>query len=317
MPLTLEQYGEHLAGKDLTWPVAPAAQQPKAKPHLVKLSGIRLVAWNVYGTLLRILGGELKFVHPDKFVMDLALDKTVQEFKMWGSMSRKPGQPSEYMGQLYERALDEQRLASSPGEKHPEIHSDKIWDNIVKKLLQKEYKFDAGFYGALNEYCRKIAYFFHASIQGTAAYDGAGAAMEMLRSLGVKQGLLGDGQPFTTVQIGRAIAGQTSLRLDDLVDRGLRSLSFEVGGKKPSERLFRHFLQAAQQQGIQAHEILHIGSRILQDIAPARRMGMRTALFAGDKESLQVTNEQLKDASLRPDVLLTELSQVVDVLPSR
>ena len=43
--------------------------------------------------------------HPQKLIMDVALDKTVQEYKMWGSMSRKPGQPSEYMGQIYEQTL--------------------------------------------------------------------------------------------------------------------------------------------------------------------------------------------------------------------
>ena len=50
-------------------------------------------------------------------------------------------------------------------EKHPEIRAERIWENIVKKLLQKEYKFDAGFFGSLNEYVRKIAFFFHASYE--------------------------------------------------------------------------------------------------------------------------------------------------------
>jgi FMN phosphatase YigB (HAD superfamily) len=59
---------------------------------------------------------------------------------------------------------------------------------------------------------------------------------------------------------------------------------------------------------------LHIGSRIIEDIAPAKKLGMRTALFAGDKESLQATPEQLKDAATRPDLLLTDLSQLADVI---
>ena len=48
--------------------------------------------------------------------MDVALDKTVQEFKMWGSMTRRPGQPADYLRQLYTTALTEQRLgANAPG----------------------------------------------------------------------------------------------------------------------------------------------------------------------------------------------------------
>ena len=41
---------------------------------------------------------------------------------------------------------------------------------------------------------------------------------------------------------------------------------------------------------------------------------MLTALFAGDKTSLQATPEQLKEASSRPDVLLTELEQITEVV---
>jgi putative hydrolase of the HAD superfamily len=60
--------------------------------------------------------------------------------------------------------------------------------------------------------------------------------------------------------------------------------------------------------------VLHVGSRMQQDIIPARRMGMRTALFAGDRAALQATPKQLKDSNIRPDVMLTELVQIGDVI---
>ena len=41
---------------------------------------------------------------------------------------------------------------------------------------------------------------------------------------------------------------------------------------------------------------------------------MRTGLFAGDKASLQATREQMKELPTRPDVLLTELEQIADVV---
>src|SRR5271165_2972108 len=93
MSLTLEQYASYLDTRDLPWPAPPEVVRPKARPFLTRLSGIRAVTWNVYGTLLAIVQGELLFRHPNDFIMNVALDKTVQEFKMWASMSRKPGQP--------------------------------------------------------------------------------------------------------------------------------------------------------------------------------------------------------------------------------
>lgn len=311
MPLTLEQYATHLDGRhDLAWPSPGEIKRPKAKPHLPPLPQVKAVTWNIYGTLLAIPTGGLLFQHPQQFIMDIALDKTVQEFKMWASMTRKPGQPAEYLRQLYTKAFDEQRMAPSPGEKYPEIHAERVWENIVKKLLQKDYKFDAGFYGSLNEYTRKIAYFFHASLQGTAAYPGAAAAVAEVRSRGLAQGVLADGQCFTLAQLQHAF-GQP---LDQFLDPDLRVLSCDVKGKKPSERLFQEMIAKLKQRGIEPIQTLHIGSRIAEDLVPARKLGMRTGLFAGDKESLKATAEQMKDATSRPDVLLTELPQIADVI---
>jgi hypothetical protein len=314
MALSLEQYANFLDTRDVVWPAPPAVQAPKAKPHLAMLPEIRLVCWNIYGTLLSISSGNLVFVHPEKFIMDLALDKTVQEFKMWGSMSRRPGQPAEYMAEIYERVLDEQRMAPSPGEKHPEIVAERVWEGVLKKLFQKDYKFDAAFFGSLNEYSKKVAYFFHASLQGTGAYEGAARAVEHVQSCGVLQGFLADAQCFTVAQLQRGLAAQSSVRVDDVFDKSLRVLSCDVGGRKPSERLYRQFVQAAAQHAIAPAQILHVGSRIDHDIAPARRCGMRTALFAGDKESLQASVKQLKDPATRPDVLLTELTQIIEII---
>src|SRR5262245_41802271 len=117
MPMTLEQYADFLDTRDLVWPSPPAAKAANAKPHLSPRPMVRAVTWTLYGTLLNIYHGQLLFEHPDKFVMEIALDKTVQEFKMWGSMSRKPGQPAEYMGEIYRRVLEDLRMAPSKGEK--------------------------------------------------------------------------------------------------------------------------------------------------------------------------------------------------------
>jgi hypothetical protein len=292
-------------------------QPLRARPHLVTLPDVRLVTWNIYGTLLAISGGNLVFEHPQKFVMDIALDKTVQEFKMWSSMTRKPGQPSAYLREWYDRVLSEQKMLPSPGEKYPEVVAEKVWEGIVKKLLLKDYKFDTGFYGSLNEYSRKIAYFFHASLQGTTCQPGAAPALENVHSLGLKQGLIADTQCFTLVQLQRGLAqsGKTA-GVETLFDRSLRALSHEQGGRRPSERLFKHLLAAAAQQGLAPAQVLHVGASIAHDIAPAKKLGMRTALFAGDRESLQATAEQLKDSATRPNVMLTELGQIADIVTS-
>ncbi len=319
MPLTLEQYATYLdTRKDLPWPAPPQASPVKARPHLVRLDGIRAVLWNVYGTLLAIQLGDLVFEHPTAFIMSNALDRTIQEFKMWASMSRKPGQPAEQMHNTYNRFLNEQRSVPGGTERHPEVCAERIWEAILKQLLQKDYKFDAGFFGSLNEYSRKVAYFFHASLQGTACYPGAARALAHVAESGLAQGLLADGQCFTPVQLQRGLEAQApDARLEQWLTDGLTVLSCDVRARKPSERLFRQAVNALAEKGIAPAEVLHVGSRIQQDLVPARRLGMKTALFAGDRTSLQATPEQLREPACRPDVLLTELEQITSVIGDR
>ena len=310
MPLSLDQYVcEYLPGRGLPWPAAPAAVPVKAKPSLERLP-VKAVLWTVYGTLVAVPGGELVFESDIDFVTDAALDKTIQEFKMWNSMSRKPGAPSAYMKELFRKAFDLVRLTGGG-----EVRSDLIWDDIFKKLMTKEYGYDGSLYGPPTEYVKKIAYFYHASIQGAGCYPGAAEAIRAVSDAGQKQGLLADGQCFTPAQLRKCLRDQEP-NFDPAMHftADLRVLSADHKVKKPFDDLFRTAAAACRAKGVAPEEVLHVGSSVLRDIAPAKKAGFRTALFAGDKNSLRATGDQLKDPHLRPDVLLTELPQIAEVV---
>ena len=309
MPLTLEQYAdEYLPKRGLPWPSAPKVEPKKAKPALAQLP-VKAVMWTAYGTLLAVPKGELLFEPEIDFVYDAALDKLIQEFKMWQSMSRKPGAPAAYMKELYKKAYDTVRLTN------PEIVSEKIWDDVYKKLLQKDYVYEVSTYGPPAEYVKKISYFFHASIQGCGAYAGAADAIRAVAEMGKFNGLLADGQCFTPAQIHKACREQDpSFDVNQYFPLNLRLLSAEKRAKKPNDAFFKLAVDALKSRGIAPHDALHVGSNLLRDIAPAKKLGFRTALFVGDKASLVATSEQLKDPAMRPDVLLTELPQILDVI---
>lgn len=316
MPLTLDEYAARLASRDnLTWPTAPKPEPVKAKPHLPRLP-VKAVLWTVYGTLVNILQGELLYEHPKDFVTGLVLEKTISEFNMWNSMSRKPGQPSEYMREIYKKELDMLKMTGGPtGERYPEVLAERVWESIIKKLFQKDYKFDAGTYGSLNEYSKKVAYFYHASLQGTACYPGATEALRCVCEAGLVQGVLADAQCFTMTQLRRGLqAEDPAVELDQVLPAEMRILSFEHRARKPSETLFKAALATLAKKGIEPDEVLHVGSHLTRDVGPAKKFGMKTALFAGDKGSLSAIPDQLKDPQLRPDALLTELPQIAQII---
>ena len=139
---------------------------------------------------------------------------------------------------MYRKVLTEQRLWAA-GDKYPELPSERVWEAIVKKLFQKEYKFDATFYGSLNEYSRKVAYFFHASLQGTgrdehAAVDRCGN----LAGRAFTRGCSPTGQCFTATSSPRPGGAGPSGPARRARPRLLHGLSFDKKARKPSDTLF-------------------------------------------------------------------------------
>ena len=313
MPLSLEQYIERIGERtDLPWPSAPKIDAPKAKPHLTQMP-IKAVLWTIYGTLVAIPQGELLFEHAQDFVTEAALDKLIKEFKMWNSMSRKPGAPAIQMKEAFNKNLTNLLMAGSGGEKFPEFAVERAWEEILKKL--RDYNFDVLTYGSITDLSKKVAYFYQASIQGAGAYPGAAETIQAVASGGRQQGLLADGQCFTFGQLQRCLKQQVpDLDAVAVFPINLRLISADRKAKKPSETLFKGAAQVLSAQGIRANEVLHVGSNLARDIGPAKKQGFRTALFAGDKNSLAASAEQLKDPAFRPDVMLTELSQVLEVI---
>lgn len=66
--------------------------------------------------------------------------------------------------------------------------------------------------------------------------------------------------------------------------------------------------------GIEPHEVLHVSHRLQDDLSVARQTGFRTALLAADAVCCQVSAADVRQAEVKPDRLLTKLSQVRHLL---
>ncbi|HLJ10686.1 MAG TPA: HAD family hydrolase [Planctomycetaceae bacterium] len=316
MARTLEEYSEWLDDRKLLWPAPPQPAAAKATPYLKPLENVRAVTWGVYGTLLAISEGRLEFLHPDPLCMEVALDKTIHEFNMWNSMSRKPGAPWEYMFQQYKGLVEAKRLAASPraGEP-PEVDSAHVWQVLVERLEKKGFEWDEEFYGPIDEFTQKIAWFFHSALQGVGPAPNALMALSHVRQAGLEQGLIANGQCFTLMQLARALAAEGPVpALNKLFTRGCVSLSFQFGVRQPAATLFEACLARLEKLGIAAEEVLHVAPALKEELAPARKLGMRTALYAGDAASLVASPAEVNDPELRPDRILTDLRQIRQIV---
>lgn len=317
MAQSLQEYAEWLANRDdLKWPIAPELVTPKATPFLKPLRGIAAVTFSVYGTLLHIADGRLLFDHEQQLRMQIALDKTIKEFNMWNSMSRKPGAPWEYMLSQYRNLLEDQRISQKVAKgEFPEINAADLWQQLIVRLQKNEYAIDESFYGSLDDFSLKVAYFFHACLQGQEAMPEALATLCQLKEQGKKVALFSDAQPFTLVQLLRGLASQGTLPpLAELFTPECFCLSYREEVRKPSASLYERLLSRFEQIDIAPEQILHVGTRINDDLAIAKRFGMKTALFAGDSLSMQASKAEVRDPELKPDRLITKLSQLAEIL---
>ena len=316
MPKSLLEYAELLDARSLRWPAAPKIEPVHATPSLKPIEGIRAVTWSIYGTLLRITDGELVFNHPQSLRMEVAIEKTIHEFNMWNSMTRRPGKPADLMLPKYLNAIEESRLRSSHRKGDlPEIDSAQIWLTLLELLDKKEYRYDESLYGSITELAQKVAYFFHSSLQGTEATPGALATLTAISAGRLRQAALADAQCFTLVQLTRALKQQGNLfHVNEFLPESLNTLSHEWAIRKPSLSLYAQAMLRFREIGIEPNQILHVGTRIQGDLAVAKSCGFMTVLFTDDKTSLQVTPEDLKNPETRPHRLITELPQLRDIL---
>jgi len=94
-------------------------------------------------------------------------------------------------------------------------------------------------------------------------------------------------------------------------DPGLLFYSYQYEVAKPSPTLFKMAAEKLASKGIQPGAVLYIGNDMLNDIYPAHAIGFQTALFAGDRRSLRLRTDDPRCAGLRPDLVLTDLEQLI------
>ena len=101
-------------------------------------------------------------------------------------------------------------------------------------------------------------------------------------------------------------------------DLGIKSdlifYSYKSGHAKPSPFMFEAAAKNLRDMDIPAHSTLYIGNDMLNDIYPAKMVGFKTALFAGDARSLRLREDHPKCQNLSADIVITDLVQILDLI---
>ncbi|WP_372635625.1 HAD family hydrolase [Fodinibius sp.] len=135
--------------------------------------------------------------------------------------------------------------------------------------------------------------------------------LKQLKDRGLELGIISNSQYYTPIAF-EALLNQPPG--DFGFNENLLIWSYRTGRKKPSTDLYSIFTEAAEKEQLKPREVLYVGNDIRKDIAPAKEVGLRTALYVGDQRSIRHQPDDLKKSRYRPDLIVDDLSQVNDCL---
>ena len=292
MGTTSEPAGLIALIRRLAQPLAPQPVAPEAggAAHLGPLAGIRGVLFDVYGTLLISAAGEIG--HGGSLVARRAAMRAALHD---AGLARDPRTPAAaaLVHDLEAAIRGAHATARRDGNPYPEVDLRGIWRRLLPAAGAT-----AAAHAAVGYECRKNPVW---------PMPGAARVIAALQAH-TPVGIVSNAQFFTPLVLA-ALLPQISF------DPELAVWSFEQGEAKPSARLFAHAAERmAQHHGHRPEQLLMVGNDLRNDILGARRAGLRGALFAGDARSLRLRRDDPACTGLRPELVLTELSQLPPAL---
>jgi putative hydrolase of the HAD superfamily len=273
------------------------------QPVLRELRGVRAVLFDIYGTLIVSGSGDVGSAaegsHSQAFAaavaaMGLAFD----------------GGAETGARVLQETILHEHERLRRRGVDHPEVDICEIWRLTLDELGRQGRLGQAG--GAVD--LERLALEYEVRVNPVWPMPDAAECLEDLRRARLTLGLVSNAQFFTR-ELFPALLGKT---LEELgFDPELQFYSYCYGQAKPGRFLHQLAARALAGRGLEADEILYLGNDMLNDVAAARAVGFRTALFAGDARSLRRREDDPRVRGVSPDIVITRLSSLPQCLAAR
>lgn len=142
---------------------------------------------------------------------------------------------------------------------------------------------------------------------------------ETITSLAQKKlplGIVSNAQFYTPVLMNYFLDGSAGFKEQiTFFDQELTVFSYKLGRGKPDISLFEDLVPVLlRNYGLLPKDVLFVGNDMLKDIYTSSQVGFKTALFAGDRRSLRMRSDDERVKGLKPDYIITKLSQISDIL---
>ncbi len=263
----------------------PVYPDPPGVTGKGKIEGVKAVLFDVYGTMFVSGSGDISVSEKEAHI-----DEVRRVLENHG-IEKDPADV--YRRYLEEIEKEHSRLRAS-GIDYPEVKIEEIWGRVLKVGRRK---------------AKLISVEYESIVNPVWPMPDLKDVLSLLKSKGIIMGIISNAQ-FYTGLLFEAMLGERLSRLGFC--KKLVLYSYKLGTAKPSEKIFLVASDRLSQLGVAEREAVYVGNDMLNDILPAVKTGFKTALFAGDKRSLRLRENDKRCREVRPDIVITSLRELLE-----
>ena len=276
----------------------PEPELPPLPPHLEKLAAetsaavpYRAVLFDVYGTLFSSAAGDIAHAAHNG-----------------NGCAAQGSAVLDAVAALYDPALRGSDLRSwflqKVKEIHTELHQRTEWPEVRVEQIWDDFLQQRSLPGSAQE----LALRYELAVNPVYPMPGAERAITALRESGCVMGIISNAQFYTPLLFKTFCGG---LPEEIGFDRELLIYSYECREAKPAPRLYETAASRLRSRGIAPAECAFIGNDMLSDIYGAHNAGFQTILFAGDRRSLRLRENDDRVKNLSPQRIIRRLSELI------
>lgn len=272
--------------------------------QLNKLQGIRVIMYDFYGTLFLSGVGDIG-VDDGKSDAELML-KALKGAGI-SVVNKNAGKKAlEIYSEVVEFEIKKIKLQ---GIEYPELDIREVWRKVLEEL------YNDGYINTLPDSRLNsiLSVEFEARMNPVWPVKDAINTLSHFQKMNIEQGIISNSQFYTPLLL-EALSGKSLSELG--FNSSLLHWSFEEEMKKPGLQFYKLAVKkiTGVLPSIIPEQVLYVGNDMLKDIWPASEMGFKTALYAGDKRSLKWRKDDSRCKNLKPDIIITDFSQLSDII---
>ncbi len=278
------------------------------KPRLAtgSSSPVKAVIFDIYGTLLVSSSGDIESTYFSEENILKALEA--------GGFDPEKIHTDAFQfifQQLPKKIRDHHTELKTQGHVFPDIDIIRIWQEIIEEAEKKQLLEVSG-----DESYTDLVIVFEILSNQVYTMPGMVEILKWLNRQNIPLGVVSNAQFYTPVIMNYFMSGSLIKKMEiEGFDPDLTVFSFTELRAKPDVFLFQKIVPKLKEKyNILPSEALFVGNDMVKDIYTAHKAGLKTALFAGDKRSLRLRENDGRIKNIEPDYVITELEQLKQIV---